>query len=415
MPGDLRSLMQEEGVGELLARSGFEVDSARPTYVRVKPGELALVGVEAMVSTRAGEAIRLEGYLRTYADPVRAESLAHKWSTKLPAPTALGTGVRLLADGRTVMFCFPNDAKLPSIRRLLRTDKLKRILGDLVGLEGPVRGRETQLSVVRYKPERRFLARVSTRLSGGPRRDLFLRLFADRRGDRLDRVLRTLAARGGDALVPRSLGSAMDGRLSAEEAVGGEELANVARRDLHPAALAELVARLHATEFVLGGAARSVVDEATSARRALSVLAIFEPELAEPIRSLDRLLSKPPPGTNHVTTLHGDLHLHQVLVTPTGLRLVDLERVGLGDPLIDIGNMRAHLLMQEVDGIDDFTEEYMLRTTPRALRDLDFFTALGLIRRALLSFRSIEPERKSISAKALEHATEMLSDKATTS
>ena len=79
--GDLAALLDAEERLRLLVNSGVPVVRAEATYIRLKPGSGALVGLELRLSTPDGE-ISLPGYVRTHA-PARAAELARKkdpWS-----------------------------------------------------------------------------------------------------------------------------------------------------------------------------------------------------------------------------------------------------------------------------------------------------------------------------------------------
>ena len=93
----------------MLAKSGVAVAAARATNVRVKPGAGALAAVDLIHRGAGGAVTVTPGYVRVHAAE-RAAELARKWHAGRAVPTPLGAGVRLLDDGCTVLFVFPNDA-----------------------------------------------------------------------------------------------------------------------------------------------------------------------------------------------------------------------------------------------------------------------------------------------------------------
>ena len=122
--GDLAALLDAEERLRLLVDSGVPVVRAEATYIRLKPGSGALVGLELRLSTPAGE-ISLPGYVRTHA-PARAAELARKWHSGRAVSTPVGDGVRLLQGGQSVLFLFPNDARIPGLRFIAEAPAVAR-------------------------------------------------------------------------------------------------------------------------------------------------------------------------------------------------------------------------------------------------------------------------------------------------
>lgn len=137
------SLLAGETLTALLVRSGVPIESAQATYLRVKPGAGVLVALDLVHRTDGGALTTMPGCLRVHPAR-RAAELARKWHAGRAVPTALGEGVRLLDDGCSVLFAFPNDAQVRGLRFVAEPDKLKRLLAELPAIGGAdfrVRGR----------------------------------------------------------------------------------------------------------------------------------------------------------------------------------------------------------------------------------------------------------------------------------
>jgi streptomycin 6-kinase len=401
VPWALARLLAPEGAVDLLRSSGIDVEQARPEYVRVKPGTGVLVGYRLAGRTADGP-VELRGYVRGL-DPTRARTLAAKWSRMRSVDTPFGPGVRLLADGRTVLFLFPNDARLRRLRFVTEPRKLKRILTDLPELRARglrVRGRRSTLRLVRYKPERRYIASGDLGVTGGERgsrREVFLRFFPDDRGGRIAETSEALRRQAGASLLPRPLGAVLHGRLFVEERVGGREiLEEVLEGTGDGAALARSLRELHGAEPPPSLAARRPSELVARLAEGLGVMTSLEPGLRPEGAALLEALARAVPEPEDAT-VHGDLHLHQVLVGDRGPVFVDLERAAVGHPLQDVGDLVAHLRdiaertpERRVAALAferSFLDEYMAGRDPRGL---EFFVAAALASRALLPFRRVE-------------------------
>jgi len=418
--GDLPRLLDPSALLFLLLQGGIRLTRVDVDYLRLKPGEVALVGIRAEGSDRDGGPTACRGYVRTYHDARRAEAAAAKWERMRPHPSPLGPGVTLLPGGRSVLFLFPNDLRLRGLRFIADMEKLKRTLADVRDLAAGgwrVRGRKSAMEPVRYKPERRFIARLDLGLRNDAtgakgRRLAFLRFFADDRGRRIEAIADSLAALGGDPIVPTPLGCALAGRIFVEEGIEGPEILGSIRDDSTLAhEVAERLRRLHGASG-LRGPARSASHVLESALLALG--ALREAGLLDDSRHrrLEASLRANLPRPVAPTPVHGDLHLHQIVLGPAGPVFVDFERFGLGDPLQDVGNLVAHLRAYAVrdpeaapalEGFRErFASAYFASGPERPQRDLAFYTACGLAELALLPFRRLEPAYETKVIEALD-------------
>ena len=348
---DLPVLLEPDRLLELLNESGLRLNAAAPTYIRLKPGAGALVGVELTGLTASDDPVSWRGYIRTHARK-RAAILAHKWADrarKHGSDTSLGPGVRLLASGRSVLFLFPNDVRLRALQHVVDCGKLRRAVRQLPALQlagHRIQRRRTQLEIVRYKPERRLVLGASLRLkddaSGASRRAaIFLRCYPDARGQRLDGHLKHLEHEPVGEHMPRPLGALFAGQVRVEGAVDGQPLRHVlASGEVDGATVAESLSLLHASRPP-PGATPPLSRPLETALDAAGVLASLGIERARELGSALRA------ATLHAlepSLIHGDFQLDQVIVTRDGRAvLVDFDRLALGSPLADLGRMRADL------------------------------------------------------------------------
>jgi aminoglycoside phosphotransferase (APT) family kinase protein len=424
--GDLPALLGG-GAPDLLRRSGFPVAAADPTYVRFKAGTGALVGFTLIGLWADGTSMELPAYVRTFPDQ-RAAALAKKWESLRPVPSPVGGGVHLLAGGRSVLFVFPNDDRLRGLRFVSDMDKLKRVLPELPSAAGfpgaRIAGRKSEMRPVRYKPERRFVAAVRFELRDdvtGQRGEVpaFVRFFPDGRGGRLAELAEALRSSAGPDLVPRPLGTGLHGRLMAEEAIAGEELYEVLLHGRIAPGLAESIAEALARLHRSGPPLTKRIEPLAALRdvaEGWETMWTFDVSLrSRGERVLGRLAGMLPSVSPHAP-VHGDLHLHQIMVTSAGPVFVDLERGGLGDPAQDLAGIQAHVTMLAADrqaahstGFAEAVLDAYRRLTPATASDASpFFLGCALLNRALLSFRGLEADwnqRADVALSLAEEAT----------
>ncbi len=241
------------------------------------------------------------------------------------------------------------------------------------------------ISVLRHLPGRRVTTLLQT--PSGP---AVLKLFATSRARGGHRRLAAFAESPAAPFLPRSLGNRKGHLLLVEfvpgvpltdldddQLAGASRLAGRALRSVHSSGVEldrawgvdEEIAQLRRTA---GPATRAVVERA---------IARWSPPVNEP----------PAPS-------HRDCHPAQVIRTPNGIRLIDLDDSAMAPPGIDVGNFVAHLKMDAhlgrrtsdviTEAIDAFLEGYGLEPP-----SLDSWTWLSLARLAALAetrHRSVE-------------------------
>ncbi|MCC6781196.1 MAG: phosphotransferase [Planctomycetes bacterium] len=427
-PLALEPLLRPAELTGLLRGAGLDVASARACYLRLKPETGALVGLELVLRDADGAERAWPGYLRVHP-AARLEELLGKWHAERVTATPFGPGVRPVPGAGAALFLFPDDAVVRGLRFVADKAKLKRLLAAMPGLLRAgerISGKRSTSSTVRYKPERRLIQRARLAIvddASGTEREVrvFLRSFADGRGFAIERLARGLRAAGLAAQVPESLGCLMDGRLHVETELDARPLLDeVTVGSADPGELAQLLGAFH--RAAPQGQPRLDLD-AVLARAADNAAAIeaLAPRLGPDAAHVHELLRAAGSAAFDDTanaTLHGDAHLHQFLRTASGLAVVDFERAARGDPLFDLGHLRAHLALlarrspDAAPAIERFAQDLVDRVLRSqqggAARRLPFFVANGLLERALLPLRNLEPDREVTAADTLAMARRWL-------
>ncbi|MDH3784655.1 MAG: aminoglycoside phosphotransferase family protein, partial [Acidobacteriota bacterium] len=92
--------------------------------------------------------------------------------------------------------------------------------------------------------------------------------------------------------------------------------------------------------------------------------------------------------------VHGDFHIGQVVVGSQRILLVDLDRAGVGHPVVDLGSFLASLVEAGVDaaGREAFLDGYRQETSDTLDADLlRAATAAALFRRVTVPLRQLHP------------------------
>lgn len=377
----LRPLFPEEEPGE-----------ARITYVRYKPGSSCLAAYRMVVG---GEPALL--YAKTFGPD--AVPKLRKRGEKEPAAATSGPGRILLSDLSTVAYLFPNDVELGVLREIADPksfrDRLRRMM------PGHPELWEGALRTLAYKPERRYVAELS---SGGGAKAVLK--FYDETGYRAARLgFRAFSARGPLRLA-RRIGKSNRRRIMAFEWLPGRLLIDAIsgpRSDPGAAAAAgRALAALHSQQPT----GLDPIPRKAESERLLALAAgigFLVPRVAASGETLARrmarwILEEPPEGR----PVHGDFYADQVLVDGDAAAILDLDRVARGDVASDLGLFLAHLERDVLRGRisaggaeaakDRFLAGYAEGAEVPAPSKVETYAAVGLFGLAMEPFRLREPE-----------------------
>ncbi|MFQ5570226.1 MAG: phosphotransferase [Rhodothermales bacterium] len=394
LPG-LPTLLNPDAFITALRRSMPEIgiEAARPVYVRYKPGMNCLV------------AYRLEGHgteHRVYAKAHRRRDLTklQKAREKPGMDTAFGPGCRVLEDLALVVSFFPNDLKLSVLRRLgddaTRLRLLRRVFPDRPALwTGTVQP-------LRYKPERRFVARLFAEGATGAA----LKFFTGSGYESADAGSRVFHPCGPLRLAAR-IGRSRRHRILAYEWLPGRLLSHALNEEAVPHAE---VATVGAALAALHGQQPDRLPALTRSMETAALLAVAEslsvlcPPLAARARSLAARFAQILQSLPEVRVpIHGDFYAKQILLSGSTAAFLDFDRSVRGDPAADAGNFIAHLERDRLRGTltaervrqvrDALLEGYRHETTvPLPSDRIDFYTASGLFQLAPHPFRFREPD-----------------------
>jgi phosphotransferase family enzyme len=327
LPGaaDLLASAGAERVARFLDGRGLEPHRVEPAQAHYRPGRwLAVCFRTAAVDKASGRPV---------------------------CPTVT---VELRAGEPEAVWAFPDDPALPGLVVAVDGRHVRRRL----------RPRPTDVVVdrLRYRPRRRAVLRYRLLGSSGDS-VLFGKVLAPRRGRRLLALADALRATGGGPLRLGLPAGRVGPGVLVVPPVPGRALRDLllgGRRLPSPERLAGLPEALHSRCGPSIGASgpadergtsRRRVDPATALCAARVVARLLPAEGCTAGRVAEAVIgcaeeSEPP----EEWIVHGDLYENQVLVDGDTLGLIDLDDLGPGDPLLDVANFSAHLLVLGASG-----------------------------------------------------------------
>ena len=393
----LRAALPDAGVGAAKAR-----------YVRYKPG------TNCLVAYRIGFAgVETDVYAKAFRAGTRGK--LRKARERLKPHGSLGPGGTVLGDAVTAVFAFPNDYKLDTLTYLADATSRQRLFASLLPDRPDLW--EASLRGLRYKPERRYVARMITQ-SG---QSALLKLHAE--GDyQVASCAATAFSSRGLLRVARRLGRSNHHRAVVLEWLPGRPLAEAIRAPRISPTVARTVgaalAELHMqSSQELEPLTREA--EAASLLAAADAVAAVCPHLAESAWDLVLRIAS---GLREVPyaarPIHGDFAADQVLLTGDGVAILDLDAAAQGDPARDLGSFAARLERDVLRGdlpaglaaalTDALLEGYCAATGCDLPVHFGLYVAAGLLQVAPHAFRNREPDWPAQTQAILERAEEIV-------
>ena len=368
----------------LLTKMGGRVDVTKAdaiklVYLRYKPHVNCLAQYELRVQ---GQTIQV--YAKSHGRD--AVSKLGKAMERPVIDSVLGPGRVVLQDEGIVISIFPNDAKLPGLGCLGDSDFRQRVFSRIFGTDSKWQS-STFGQQLNYKPERRFVARLTC-----VDNEIALVKFYSRDDYGKARTISRKLGRNREGFYPETIGRSKKHGVIAYNWLPGTTLEQLNKEG-----------RLLTSD--LASAANSLAKFHTSKRTGLS--ALRPGEQFDRINSLAELAGFMLPHLQkrsmHIAQqliewlaeqdpvqqpVHADFYDKQVIVSEGSVKLIDLDAARLGNPLLDLGSYIAHLEKQ-VGGHDMTTSDaamqketlvsaYELSAGGICTEQLDKYTALGL-------------------------------------
>ena len=295
------------------------------------------------VVVRGGPSVQL--YLKGFPDRTSSEDAWRRDRADRPQ----GHSVHLAEDD-LVVWRFPEDPQLPALPDLLASPLASHVVPPAVGAALGLRS-ERHVTVVRYQPEASATLRVESVHAGGP--TVFAKHLADGSVEDVaarHRALWNVTGPGEPLRVAEPLAADPVHRVLWTRGVPGPTLTDaVPASELTGAtgSIGALLAALHGSGT--GPMPTMSVDGLlTEMSKKAGKLTHAHPAV-EPIVS--DLLAAATRRHSDVTleracTLHGDFHLDQLVASPDGPVLVDLDTIVQGPPEVDLAEFLVDLALR---------------------------------------------------------------------
>ncbi len=410
----LRALLDPDHLLAILRQLLGDAGAAavRTRYVRYKPRTSCLVGFDIVV----GDSTQLIGHakafgpadqlklLKSASKTVRGRSAGNQWVIE-----RLGILVSL----------FPQDSEIKVLPWLAedasRTQLLRKLLPARPGLW------DAPLETLAYKPQRRYVARLSGQAA---REAAVLKCYAGRAFEAADPAARLF--RSGEILrLAKRIGRSRRHRILALEWLPGRLLLDVLQNASDADAVdavqqtARAVAELH-RQRPTSMVAAPADEPATALFAAAAEVGFISPPLADRANELaSRIGASLAAAGSAAASLHGDFYPKQVVLQPDHrVALIDLDEVMLGPAELDLGNFAAHLHRYTLCGrvpedrataaIGVLADAYRAAGGLADSRRLAVHTAAGLMRLASQPFRNREDDWPTGIERAIQLAERLL-------
>lgn len=356
-----------------------ELSDPQLTYLRYKPETNCLAAYAVCVD---GARTFVHATAHRLGDEAKLRKVL-KFTGESPlAPQILPCNIALRA--------FPTDRKLGALGRLFERAARRRLLAAALP-EHPELW-DAEIEVLRYKPERRLVARL--RAPDGPR--ALLKLYHD--GDFQQAwagaegfsrsALHTAPLLGAEPRQHLMVWRWLDGTPGDALSSGAPDFA---------AEVGQALSTLHA-QPPAGLLPVARAEESAPLRAAAASVAYLLPELSARVHALAaalaaRLGNAPPLAV----PVHGDFSLDQLIATPAGVAIIDFDAAALGDPAWDFGTfgaqlehaaLRGELSAARVSAIREALEAGYAAQGGSVPPRTALYTAAGLLRLAPHAFRT---------------------------
>lgn len=416
---DLSCLVDESAMIERIAANlqqdaGVEIVGCRPVYIRYKPKTSCLVQYEVTISDSTNTVVRLIAHIKTFND----DRAGRRWQSR-KLGNLIDRDARLkpnLPFGRAayvpeldgLLQFFPIDYDLPFLVKASSAPAMNRLLRKQVSSSGISVASTPEL--IRYKPGRKALFRYELVDDSV----VYGKVHLDSRGERIAVGTRALVDAGFP--TPPVVLALPDQSFIAHAEFSGTQLASMraeANYEQLMEPLADVLHRFHSTE-VPAGLVHTLSDEGERICETARMLATIHPAIGRRVNQLgEEIVDRLDSVDCVIATNHGDFYDDQAIVSEEGMSIIDLDEMRMAHPLLDIGNMLAHMRSDPhhpekmADARDAFLASMQKRVS-YSDRDVSLFESIGLLKLAPGPFRRLENDWRDGIERIVEMAEESL-------
>lgn len=351
-------------ISAALARQSLKLITSEIRYVRYKPATSCIIGyLLKYIRTETGEEIRSYAYVKCYDKNNHANAAA---KLERPVDTERMCSV-VLKSIDSILYPVWADKELEGIELAFTPRKLARPLreglAEFPDQQWRLSDKKLKAEIVRYKPERRAVVRLNTRVKNKETGEkipltVYARCYADDRSTKIGPLMTTLSKRGREleapVVVPLPISYLPEKKTLLVRSVAGKQLANC----LDASDAVDLMNKTGAALRWLHSVEYENLDRVSSYEALCELGATAESLkriMPSEIDSIEEIKTAIIKKLAHVTAsqtglMHGDFYSDQVLIGSVDqpIALIDFDRAGYGNQIIDLANFCADLRLQRV-------------------------------------------------------------------
>lgn len=342
------------------SKTGFQLIDCRIERIKYKPRKNCLVFYRLMLENQAGRKHEQILSGRVY-EPGGSASRFFKAQKEDLVDTEIIDPLLHFPDLDMVLWAFPNERKMRGLPYLNDPDFLQReIIPELMADRwGPGwKLLEMTHTLVHYKPEDSCTVCVNSLLGNieiGETRSwiLYGKTFYDDQGKDIQNIMSELWSSSYSSQVgikmARPLGFLSEYNMVWQEGIPGTPLFLENQND--PKFLraleqsAKTIAKLHNTRIICHRT-KGTTEVVETLKEMEILIGTSCPSIHPTLsRVVDWLVNEAPDlEEDRMVTLHGDLHLKNLLVDDDKIYLIDLDAMSLGTPFLDLGSFCAGII-----------------------------------------------------------------------
>jgi len=428
----MKRSLAAEWAGDVAGAAVAQVLGCEIERVKYRPGRNCVVGyrVRLQMPSRPGGAGRRRAAQRIAVarisaamyPAVEAEARFERARQSSAGPE-FPPRLSLLRDAGVLLWRFPHDRKLAALPQLsdsawLRRTWLPEMVAARWGEDWRIAGVRNEL--IGYFPDHSATLRSRLRLLQNSRDrsrlwNIYGKVRYDDSGEEVFASMAALfdseASREGIVGYARPLASYPAERVLWQEGIDAptldRQLLAGSVDSAQWARIARAVAGLHGTALALAPSMNRATLQADIERAAATLIAAA-PTAAGDVQSLASDLERRIGSVDLAprATLHGDLHSKNILMDARRVHLIDLDRLGSGPALAELGSLLAELVLRDClagrsldwSRISGVATEYSFASSARIdVGDLGWQVAAALLReRAYRCVTSLKPGRLEI-------------------
>lgn len=345
---------------QVIGAPGWRVQRCHIERAKYRPGRSVLIGYRLELHHAATGVMQTQRVCAALYSAREADERARAAARKSYLNAGPVKPFAHVAQLAMLVWAFPNDRKLHALAMIADADRMAAALrASIVAARWGEQARVAEIGhvIVSYFPEHTCTAKLSVAVDvGGMRQQwqVFAKTRYDDVGARTKRIMDALsasrAACANEVGYARALAYDSNWRMLWQEGVAAPTLHD---RIVQGATSARVMARVGAalaalhTTAIADQASAGVLQPGAGALRlrgAHATLAASRPRSALSLeRCVERLLALAPEQDHERGLIHGDLHSKNILVSADQVSFIDLDRVGYGSPLAELGALIAEL------------------------------------------------------------------------